>query len=144
MVTSENRYTRLLMKEIKPRVQRVTCTSVVTPNTVLEGNYQGKTDLCVAGTINGDVDVKGAVFVSKDGIVKGSVHGESVIVSGKIEGNVNAGKEVELRDGAQVDGYVISREIHISPGAEVTGDIYSAKKGPFIFSITADDAGGGE
>ena len=132
------------MKDIKPRVQKVTCTSVVTADTVLEGNYQGKTDLCIAGNINGDVDVKGTVFLDATGKVKGSVSADSVIVSGKIGGNLTANKETELRAGAEIDGYVISREIHISPGAKVKGEIYSAKKGPFVFNVKVSDAEGGK
>lgn len=132
------------MNEIKPKIQRITCTSVVTSDTVLEGNYQGKTDLCIAGTINGDVDVKGAVFLEGTGKVNGSVNGDSVIVSGEIEGNLTANKEVELREGAQINGYVISREIHIYPGAEVKGEIYSAKKRPFVFDVLVSDAGSGK
>ncbi len=132
------------MKEIKPKIHKVTCTSIVTADTVLEGNYQGKTDLCIAGNINGDVDVKGAVYLEATGKVKGSVNADSVIVSGKIVGNLTAGKEVELRDGAQISGYVVSREIHISPGAKVKGEIYSAKKGPFVFEVKVSDAGSGK
>ncbi len=132
------------MNEIKPKIHRVTCTSVVTADTVLEGNYQGKTDLCIAGTINGDVDVKGAVFLEETGKVKGSVNGDSVIVSGEIEGNLTANKEVELRKGAQIGGYVVSREIHMSPGVVVAGEIFSAKKGPFLFDVIVKDTGSGE
>ncbi|MCP4230296.1 MAG: polymer-forming cytoskeletal protein [bacterium] len=128
------------MKKLKPKVQLITCTSIVTEDTVLEGDYEGKADLCIAGTINGDVDVKGTVFVDSTGNVVGSVNGASVIVSGKISGNVTAKKEVELRDGAKVGGYVVSREAHVSPGAKVEGEVYSAKKGPFVFDVKVNIA----
>ncbi len=132
------------MKDLKIRIQKVTFSSVVTDDTVLEGNYQGKTDLCISGNINGDVNVKGAVYLEPTGVVKGSVKGDIVIVSGSIGGNLTANKEVELREGAKVGGYVVSREIHISPGAKVKGEVYSAKKGPFIFDVKVSGTGSGK
>jgi cytoskeletal protein CcmA (bactofilin family) len=129
------------MKNMKPKTQKVTCTSIVTEDTVFEGDYQGKADLCIAGTINGNVEVKGVVFVETTGNVSGSVNAVSVIVSGNITGNVNAKKEAELRDGAKVGGYVISREAHVAPKAKVKGDIYSAKRGPFVFDVKVSNTG---
>lgn len=126
------------MNDLKPKIQTTVCSSIVTRDTVLDGNYEGKTDLCIAGKIKGDVKLKGLVFIDETGVVEGSVLARDAVVIGEIKGNLVADNAVEIRKGGTVGGYVVAREIHLVPGTNVAGEIFAAKKGPFFFNIRVD------
>jgi cytoskeletal protein CcmA (bactofilin family) len=53
------------------------------------GNVKGCGSIHVDGKIHGDLSVDDQVVIGKEGLVNGDVHAKKVVVSGKVNGNVN-------------------------------------------------------
>jgi len=53
------------------------------------GNVKGCGSIHIDGKVHGDLSVEDQVIIGKDGLVNGDVHAKKVVVSGKINGNVN-------------------------------------------------------
>lgn len=112
------------------RISDVDFASYIVEGTEIHGAYGGKTDLMIAGVLNGDVDLRGTVLIASSGKVNGSVRGTNVIVGGYVRGDVRAREAAEIWKDAVVDGGVVGKEIYVAVGARVKGEIVAqGKKG---------------
>jgi cytoskeletal protein CcmA (bactofilin family) len=107
----------------KRRRSDVDYTSFIAEGTEIHGAYGGKTDLFIAGVLHGDVDVQGTVLVADAAVVHGSVSAVTVVIGGRVEGNVRAKKAAEIRPKAVIGGAVTAKEVFIAVGAKIGGEI---------------------
>lgn len=99
---------------------------------VIKGELSGSEDLYVDGQVDGTIALKGnSLTVGPHGQVKASVEAKGVVVQGKLEGNVQASEQVELRKSAVVTGDISARRISIEEGAYLKGkvDIHGTQDG---------------
>jgi len=90
--------------------------------TTITGNIVAEEDLEIQGTIEGSVRLaKHRVVVGSDGIVKATVEAHSVLVIGKITGNVVATELVEVNAGGVIEGDVKAPRVIMNDGAIVIG-----------------------
>ncbi len=75
----------------------------------------------INGEVDGECDIEGTVTLTKDGIWRGTIKADSVIVAGTIEGDVYAATGVEIGDTARVSGTVSGASIAVAEGAIVEG-----------------------
>lgn len=111
----------------------LTFTSLVAAGTTMDGNYTGKANLLVEGTVTGDVRIKGAVYVAEAGSVNGNIEADFAVIGGKVSGNVIASKNAEIKSTGTVGGYVFARELLVGAKGKVKGDIGAAKKRPVTY-----------
>jgi cytoskeletal protein CcmA (bactofilin family) len=115
-------------KTEKRRLSDVEFGSFISGETEVHGAYGGKTNLLIAGTLRGDVEIDGTVMITTPAAVEGNVAAVNVVVSGRVAGDVRARKVVEVRRKAQVSGSVIAREVYVAVGAQVGGEIIAHGK----------------
>ena len=73
-------------------------------------------------------------MVADTAIVHGDVEAMTVIVVGRVTGDVRAKKAAEIRSKAVIGGGVRAREVYIAVGAKIGGEILAAgSKGPLAF-----------
>jgi cytoskeletal protein CcmA (bactofilin family) len=118
----------MLRKSQQRRIGDVEYGSYIADGAEVRGAYRGKTNLLIAGVLNGDVDVNGTVMITTPAVVNGSVSAVNAIVSGRVEGDVQARKAAEIRRKAVVKGNVVSREVYVDVGAQVGGEIIAHGK----------------
>jgi cytoskeletal protein CcmA (bactofilin family) len=98
---------------------RAHAVSVISKALKITGQLESTEDIQVDGQIDGDV--RGvSVKVGAGAMVKGSVYGDDVELSGTVEGKIEA-KKVILTGTAHMSGDVIHQEITIQPGAFIDG-----------------------
>ncbi|MGH9493559.1 MAG: bactofilin family protein [Candidatus Sulfotelmatobacter sp.] len=91
---------------------------------VVKGELTGSEDLYVDGQIEGSIALKdNSLTVGPHGQVKASVEAKSVVVQGKLEGNIKANERVELRKSAVVTGDITTQRIAIEEGAYLKGKV---------------------
>ena len=91
---------------------------------VIKGDLSGSEDLYVDGRVEGSIALKSnSLTVGPHGEVKASVEAKGVVVQGKLEGNVQASEQVELRKSAVVTGDISARRISIEEGAYLKGKV---------------------
>ncbi|WP_448583810.1 bactofilin family protein [Thermocrinis sp.] len=101
--------------------------TLISAGTVFEGNLTITEGLTrIDGEIVGNVTGNGGIIIGESGSIKGDINVESVIVYGKILGNIKA-KNVELRRGSTVKGKIEVYELYVEKGAIYNGECIMAE-----------------
>ncbi len=87
----------------------------------IKGAITGRGNFMINGEIDGECDIEGTVILTKDGLWRGTIKANSVIVAGTIEGDIYAADGVEIGDTARISGTVSGASIAVAEGAIVEG-----------------------
>ena len=98
-----------------------TCT--IGAGIAIKGRVSGDSGLIVAGRIEGEVSLSGAVVVDAGGEVIADVSASEVTVRGVLTGNISATVRVVIESGGQVTGDIRTRRLAVAEGAVVRGTI---------------------
>lgn len=91
---------------------------------VIKGELSGSGDLFLDGEVEGTVDLKqNSVTIGPNGRVKAKVNAKSLVVEGKLEGNITASERVEIRQTANVTGDIVTKRIMIAEGSYFKGSV---------------------
>lgn len=98
--------------------------AMIGPSITIQGDVAGEEDLTIFGRIEGKVDVKGnSVTIGETGRVKADVYGKTIIVEGKVEGNLYGGDQIVLRSSGNVLGNLTSPRVALEDGSQFKGAI---------------------
>jgi cytoskeletal protein CcmA (bactofilin family) len=89
----------------------------------LVGEVRGAGDLVVRGTIEGAIDLDGALTVEATGLVKGEVRARSMILRGRVEGPVVVLELLRLDAGARLAGDVVADRVSAAGGSLLSGRV---------------------
>jgi cytoskeletal protein CcmA (bactofilin family) len=99
--------------------------SLVGSTTRIEGNLFFSGGLRVDGVVQGNVsalpDQPATLVISEHGRVEGDIQATHIVVSGTINGGVNASESLELQAGSRIKGDVHYKSIEMQQGAIVEG-----------------------
>lgn len=98
----------------------------VAPGTRISGTVSGKAPLRVDGEVMGEVRVEAALTIGADGVVEGPVHARSVLVAGRLTGDVTAGERVEIAATGSLEGTVATPRFVTAEGAFFKGRVEMA------------------
>jgi cytoskeletal protein CcmA (bactofilin family) len=91
---------------------------------VIKGEIAGDEDLAFAGRVEGRIRLEGRVLtLAPECHVIGEVIAGTVIVAGRVEGNVAATDRLEVRATSVVDGDLSAPTLLVAEGAQVNGRI---------------------
>src|SRR5687767_8348832 len=91
---------------------------------VIKGDLQGSEDLTVEGQVEGKIELRDNVLtIGPNGRITAQGFAKTVIILGTVHGNVTASEKVDIRDGASVDGDVVSPRVAIAEGAQFHGSV---------------------
>ena len=98
--------------------------SSISSTTTIVGRISGTGDLEVAGHVNGNVLLEGALALTADGTIKGDVRANEVLVAGgAVAGSLSADQSLMLASGARVVGDLVAPTIAVHAGALLRGHI---------------------
>jgi cytoskeletal protein CcmA (bactofilin family) len=90
----------------------------------LKGEITGSEDLFIDGEVEGTVELKdNNLTIGPNGNVHADVQARSIIVLGRLHGNVRAGDKVEIRKTGSLEGDLATARIIIEDGAVFRGSI---------------------
>ena len=95
--------------------------SVVGRNVKVDGEIQGEENLKIEGSVKGSVKLKGNIMVGKAGVVDAQIEADSVIIQGKVTGNILARKQLEIQPSGSLIGDCTAQSIDIKEGAIFEG-----------------------
>ena len=87
----------------------------------ITGLIGGSGDFLVNGEIEGDCDIDGTVTLAQNGLWRGTIKADTVIISGHVEGDIVAAGKVEIAASAKIVGTVSGDAIAVAEGAVVEG-----------------------
>lgn len=90
----------------------------------IKGELSGSEDIYLDGEVEGSIQLSGnSITVGPNGRVRADVSARNVIVSGSLDGNIQASERTEFRKSATVSGDVQTRRIAIEDGAYFKGKL---------------------
>lgn len=109
----------------------------------LKGDLSGNEDLTIEGHVEGRVDLPNNLLtIGANGSVNAEVHAKTVVVVGKVTGNVSATERIEIQATGLVNGDVSAPRLVVAEGAVVNGSIeMGVKKGPAPAATSAPSGG---
>ncbi len=92
--------------------------TIIGEGITIEGTIRGKEDLIIEGTVKGKIEVGGNhLTVGRNGMVEAEIHAESVTISGRLKGNVQAVGRVAITEEADFNGEIRAKTISVQDGA---------------------------
>jgi len=116
------------MNKIKPPLlqsQKFTFNSILGSGCVIHGKLETKANYHVVGQVFGDIveleNGNGILWINKHATVRGNITCSSIVIAGKVEGNVVASGTVEVCAGATISGDIESEHLHVDTNARING-----------------------
>ncbi len=96
--------------------------TIIGEETSLRGSYNSKNSIRVDGEIYGNVTSEDGVIIGEKGMVRGNLIGKSVLIGGKVKGNITAYQRLELQSTAQIEGDISTPIFVVEEGAMFEGN----------------------
>ena len=97
---------------------------------VVKGELSGSEDLTIEGKVEGKIELSQHVLtIGPNGQIKAQIYAKSVIVLGKVNGNVVATEKVSIREKGAVDGDITAPKIaHFRGSVDMQGAVGVASR----------------
>ncbi len=95
--------------------------SIIGPEASLRGNYNSKNSVHVDGEVYGNLICEEGIIVGEKGMIRGNLVGKTILVGGKVKGNITASLRVEIQETAHVEGDITTARLIIEEGALFEG-----------------------
>ena len=95
--------------------------TIIGSSTNLKGNLLPEGTIRIDGHLQGDISGADGVIVGKEGAIEGNITAKTVIIGGKVIGNVSASENLEISSSAEVKGDLKYSRISIEDGAIFEG-----------------------
>ena len=98
---------------------------------MIKGEASGSENVYLDGELEGSVELlEGNLTVGPDGRIRANVQARSIVVYGRMDGNLYGIKRVELKKSAVVVGDIYTPRIVIEDGASLKGSVLVQKDIP--------------
>ncbi|MFC4992779.1 bactofilin family protein [Rubritalea tangerina] len=87
----------------------------------IKGQVRFTNDLVVDGKIEGEIDSDGSLTVGENARVRAEIRTRSVVIYGKVHGNITVADRVELKANAELVGDIKAATLSIEAGAIFVG-----------------------
>lgn len=95
--------------------------NILSSDVEIKGSLKFSNDLIIDGKIEGEVTSDGALTVGENALVIGEIRTKSVIVFGKVQGNITVTERCELKSNAVQEGDIVAGTMSIEEGASFSG-----------------------
>lgn len=96
----------------------------------ISGDLTGEEDLVIEGKVEGKVTLPNSqLTVGANGTIKAEVQAKSIVVVGRVAGDIRGTERVEIQATGVVDGDVTAPKLVVAEGAVLNGSIQMADKG---------------
>lgn len=98
-----------------------TAKNVLNSDVEVIGSLKFTDNLLIDGYVDGDITSQGILTIGHNATVKAEINTSSVIIHGKLHGDINVTNSVELKSTAEVVGNIKAASIAIEAGAIFVG-----------------------
>src|SRR3989338_427932 len=105
--------------------------TVIGTDTIIQGTVSSKGSIRVDGKVEGGITDADSVVIGESGDVQGDVNAKSVVIGGKVIGNINA-SNIEILAAAAIHGDIKTAALAISEGANFEGNCTMIKEKQII------------
>lgn len=85
--------------------------------------FKDPVNLRINGSFEGKLDTKGNLTIGENAKVRANIHGDRIVVAGKVKGDVTATQSLALIAPATVEGNIITPRLSVTEGAVLEGQV---------------------
>ena len=85
--------------------------------------FKDPVNLRINGSFEGKLDTRGNLTIGENAKVRASIHGDKIVVAGKIKGDITATQSLALVAPCSVEGNVTTPRLSITEGAILEGQV---------------------
>jgi cytoskeletal protein CcmA (bactofilin family) len=95
--------------------------NVLGPDVEIKGNIKFTGELTLDGKLEGEVNTDGALNLGDSAVVNGNITAQSVVVRGKVNGNITAKEKIEIKAKAELFGDIRAARLSVEEGVTFVG-----------------------
>jgi cytoskeletal protein CcmA (bactofilin family) len=95
--------------------------NILNSDVEFKGNIRFNGELTFDGKLEGDISSDGALNLGDNAVVKGNITANSVVVRGKITGNVTAREKIDIKSKTELFGDIRSARLVMEDGVTFVG-----------------------
>ena len=95
--------------------------NVLTSEVELKGNLKFTGELLFEGKLDGEIQTDGVLTLGDSAVINGNINAQSVVVRGKVTGNINAKEKIEIKSKAELFGDIRATKLIIEEGVAYVG-----------------------
>lgn len=95
--------------------------NVLSSDVEIKGNLKFSGELTFEGKLDGEIQTDGVLSLGDSTIINGNINAQSVVVRGKVTGNINAKEKVEIKTKAELFGDIRASKLVIEEGVTYVG-----------------------
>lgn len=106
--------------------------NILNSDVEIKGNLKFSGELNFSGKLDGEIQSEGALHLGDEAVVRGNINLQSVILRGKVSGNVSAKERIEIKAKGELFGDIRASKLVIEEGATFVGrcDVNPNKAAP--------------
>ncbi|MBE0477850.1 polymer-forming cytoskeletal protein [Candidatus Aerophobetes bacterium] len=110
-----------MFKRKKGKVGEVT-NSIIGPGTEFKGTLKDKQSIRVDGKFEGEIQTEASVIIGEHALVQANIKAATVVVAGKLLGDIDCEGKVEICSTGSLEGKVRASDLTIAEGASFNGE----------------------
>lgn len=87
----------------------------------IKGNLKFSGELTFEGKLEGEIQTDGVLNLGDSATVNGNINAQSVIVRGKVNGNITAKEKIEIKTKAELFGDIRASKLSVEEGVTFVG-----------------------
>src|SRR5436309_1293594 len=95
--------------------------NVLSSDVEIKGNLKFSGELTLEAKLEGEISTDGILNLGETGVINGNLNVNTVVVRGKINGNVIAKERIEIKSKAEVFGDIRAAKLVIEEGVTLVG-----------------------
>jgi len=85
--------------------------------------FKDPVNLRINGTFEGKLDTKGYLTIGENAKVRASIHGDNIVIAGKVVGNITAYQSLSVVPPASIEGDIVTPRLSVGEGASIEGRV---------------------
>jgi cytoskeletal protein CcmA (bactofilin family) len=98
-----------------------TSKNVLASDVEIKGNLKFTGELTFEGKLDGEIQSDGTLHLGDSAIINGNINVQSVVVRGKVTGNINAKERIEIKAKAELFGDIRATKLAVEEGVTFVG-----------------------
>jgi len=95
--------------------------NVLSADVEIKGNIKFSGELAMDGKLDGEIQTEGVLQLGDSAVINGNITAQSVVVRGKVHGNISAREKIEIKSKAELFGDIRASKLVIEEGVTYVG-----------------------
>jgi len=95
--------------------------NVLNSDVEIKGNLKFAGELTFDGKLEGEIHTDGVLNLGDSAVITGNINVQSVVVRGKVNGNINAKEKIEIKSKAELFGDIRATKLVVEEGVTFVG-----------------------